>query len=147
MRKDVLRKRALLCLGGLAGLLLPACGPAPERHIAAAPLTRYGQVFEITVVASTAQDCRIRSRLPEPYSAGAWIDVRNSAVHAARIAAETCCARPRVDRISDWMAGFAAWEIRFTCQTEVKGSPKRSFPHRSGIDSTPASRSAEPHPR
>lgn len=67
------------------------------------------------VVASTAPDCRIRTRLPEPYSAGAWIDVRNSAVHAALIAAQQCCPEPEVAEISDWMAGFAAWEIRFTC--------------------------------
>lgn len=120
-----LRKGALLCLGIVTGLL-PGCGAAPERHITAAPLTRYGQVFEITVVASTARDCRIRTRLPEPFSAGAWIEVRNSAVHAARIAAQNCCTEPRVAEIADWMAGFAAWEVRFTC-------PVISTPHASAV--------------
>lgn len=73
-------------------------------------------------MATTPQDCRIRARLPEPYSAGAWIEVRNSAVHTAQIAAQACCPQPRVAKIKDWMAGFAAWEIRFTCPTSGVGT-------------------------
>ena len=73
-------------------------------------------------MATTPQDCRIRARLPEPYSAGAWIEVRNSAVHTAKIAAQACYPQPRVAKIKDWMAGFAAWETRFTCPTSGVGT-------------------------
>ena len=73
-------------------------------------------------MATTPQDCRIRARLPEPYSAGAWIEVRNSAVHTAQIAAQACCPQPRVAKIKDCLAGFAAWEIRFTRPTSGVGT-------------------------
>lgn len=110
-------------LGIFTLALLAACRSLPERHITAAPLTRYGQGFEVTVLAATPLDCRVRTRLPAPYSLGAWIGIRNSAVHAARRAALSCCAEPRVLRVSDWMAGFAAWEVTFECPA----APPRPF--------------------
>ncbi len=112
-RKGDLRWSAIL-----VSLLLPGCVAAPERQITAASLTRYGQPFEVTVLAATTQACIVRARLPEPYSASAWIEIRNSAVHAAQKAAVACCRQPRVAKIEDWMAGFAAWEIRFSCAVD-----------------------------
>ena len=99
----------------LTAPLFAACAEISDHHITSAPLSRLGQHFEITVLATEHSDCRIRARLPEPYSAGAWIDTRNSAIHAARLAATACCAHPSVSAIEDWMAGFAAWEISFRC--------------------------------
>ncbi len=112
------RKGDLGWLALVSSLLLAACAAAPERQITAAPLTRYGQAFEIKVLAASAQDCVVRARLPGPYSASAWIEIRNSAVHAAQRAATACCAQPQVAKVEDWMAGFAAWEIRFRCALE-----------------------------
>jgi hypothetical protein len=118
------RKGDLGWLGIFVSLLLPGCASAPARQITAAPLTRYGQAFETTVIAATTEDCVVRTRLPEPYSASAWIEIRNSAVHAALNAATACCAQPRVLRIEDWMAGFAAWEIRFSCAGDGSRNPR-----------------------
>lgn len=111
----------------LAGFAtLPGCGtPVAHPHPAASPPAvtggRHGQPFEVTAVALRPDDCRVRARLPEPWSFGAWIDVRRAAVHAATPAARACCATPVVGQVSDWMAGFAAWEITFTCEVPIAG--------------------------
>jgi hypothetical protein len=79
--------------------------------------------LEISARVLTAQDCRVRARLPEPWSFAAWIDVRRAAVAAATHAARACCAAPHPVKVSDWMAGFAAWEITYACPTAVQASP------------------------
>jgi len=67
------------------------------------------------MVAATAIDQRYRVRMPEPWSNSAWIDVRNDAVKAVLTVAAAQCANPTVTNISDWMAGFAAWEVSVRC--------------------------------
>jgi hypothetical protein len=125
-------KRVLALAGFHALLSVTGCGSHLERQITAAPLSRYGQAFEVTVLTASAAHCRIRTRLPAPYSAAAWIEIRNSAVHAARQAARICCATPRVAHVADWMAGFAAWEVTFVCPaTAIVVPGSRAHP---GVD-------------
>lgn len=94
--------------------LLSRCMPA-----AAQPAV-LGQPFETEVLQITTGGCQVRVRLPEPYSYGAWIDVRNEAIRAATRAASACCSNPQVQKISDWMAGFAAYAVDFRCAPNEK---------------------------
>ena len=86
--------------------------------------TRFGQHFEVTQLSATDGLQRFHVRLPAPWSASAWIDVRNAAITAAALTAAATCKAPTPIRISDWMAGFAAWEVTFSCGSNV-GSPPR----------------------
>lgn len=104
--------------------LCAGCVRAPDRHIAAAPLNRLGQSYEVLPLAVGRDDCRFRTRLDGPTAVDAWIGIRNSAVHAAARAAVACCRTPRVARISDWMAGFAAWEVTFDCTEQSPSSTR-----------------------
>lgn len=103
-----------------ATVAITGCGTPPVRPAAVTPPPaasswRHGQTFEISAVALAPEDCRVRARLPEPWSFAAWIDVRRAAVAAATRTAGACCAAPRPVQVADWMAGFAAWEITFSC--------------------------------
>ena len=104
----------------VAGLLGWAAVLAAEHHHP----TRFGQHFEVTQLSAADGLRGFHVRLPSPWAASAWIEVRNAAITAAAPTAQATCPRPTPLRISDWMAGFAAWEVTFRCGSNV-GSPPR----------------------
>ncbi|MSR13570.1 MAG: hypothetical protein EXR86_03200 [Gammaproteobacteria bacterium] len=101
------------------GLLLGAvwmlgCAGDPSRQGSVDPHF-LGQPYSVTVRDHSPDACRVQVRLPEPFSYGAWSGVRNAAIRVAANAAIACCATPQVELVSDWTAGFAAYEVAFRC--------------------------------
>lgn len=102
-----------------SGLLGWAAVLGAEQHAPA----RFGQHFEVTQLSSVDGLQRFHVRLPAPWSASAWTDVRNAAITAAARTAQPTCSAPTPIRVSDWMAGFAAWEVTFRCGSNVDAPP------------------------
>ena len=97
--------------------LVSGCSRAPiqGRQITAAPEIRHAQHFETELVASSPQQCIVRTKLPNQRLAGTWVDERNSALRAALMEARACCDNPKLRFVADWMVGFTAYEAHFDC--------------------------------
>ena len=111
------RVRAHALLLGLCLLLLAGCSDVPVqgRQITAAPEIRHAQFFETELVSMSAEQCVVRTKLPDQRLAGTWVDERNSALRAALDEARRCCDEPQLLSVVDWMVGFTAYEASFRC--------------------------------
>ncbi|MEM7468569.1 MAG: hypothetical protein AAF387_16995 [Pseudomonadota bacterium] len=85
------------------------------RQITGASPIRQAQHFETEVVSHDPTQCVVNTKWQNQRLPGTWIDERNSALRAALIAAQSCCEKPQLRSVEDWMVGFTAYQAKFDC--------------------------------
>ena len=103
----------------VALLVLGACARQPaqcERPVGQMPEAPHAQQNRRLVTSlGSGAGCHVQVRLPDETRASTWLVERDAAVAAARLAAQSCCAAPRVKNIADWPVGFTAFDVEFDC--------------------------------
>jgi len=81
--------------------------------------SRVHEVLAVGFVASRLETpdnaCVVRVKRRDDRVASTWLDARNAALAAAHHTALSCCRLPRLEQVSDWAAGFSAFEVVFSC--------------------------------
>ena len=103
----------------LALLIISACARQPaqcERPVGQMPEAPQAQQNRRLVASLGAgEGCHVKLRLPDETRVNTWLAERDAAVAAARLAAQSCCAEPRVKNIAAWPVGLTAFDLKFEC--------------------------------
>ena len=85
----------------------------PPDQIPVAP--RAQQERRLVTALGQGESCHVKLRLPDTSTASRWQAERDSAVSAALLAAQACCASPQLRNLAAWPAGQTHFDLEFVC--------------------------------
>lgn len=103
----------------VSALLSSACARQPAQceippdQIPVAP--RPQQQRRLVAALGQGDSCHIKLRLPDTSTGSSWQAERDTAVGAALLAAQACCANPQLRNLAAWPAGQTHFDLEFVC--------------------------------